>query len=109
MVHKAKWIKTDAWRGYYQAPYAVLGASDTGLWSDSPCPSDKVVAELTEFQKVLRDKGIQSEIKTTSSSNAFMGKRWVVVPSWEHKKALKIAKDYMKKNDDSTQYVHGVD
>jgi hypothetical protein len=106
--HKTKWIPTDAWRGYEQSVYAVLGSSDTGKWSDSPCPSDEVNKELKKFQSFLKSKGIDSELKTTKSSNVFMKKRWVVVSPKNHKRALKIANDYLKKDKES-QYIHGVD
>ena len=47
---------SDPWgRGSYPIPqYAVIGASDCGMWPDSPAPSDRVAAELEEFRKVLR-------------------------------------------------------
>lgn len=109
MVHKAKWIKTDDWRGYEQSANAVIGSSDTGMWSDSPARSDEVAKELQAFQSELNKAGIESEIKTTQSSNAFMVKRWVVVPAWEHKKAMKIANDYLKKKEGKLQYLHGVE
>jgi hypothetical protein len=107
MVHKSKWIATDAWRGYYQPAYAVLGSSDTGTWSDSPCPSDKVNEELKGFQGFLKGNGIHSVIKTGRSSNVFMIKRWVVVSQWDFKKAKKIAGNYLKEKE--TRYVHEAD
>jgi hypothetical protein len=101
---KKKWIKTDAWRGYYQSPYAILGSSDTGTWEDSPAPSDKVYKELKNFQTFLKSKGINSKIKTTQSSNAFMVKRWVVVDPTKFDEAKKLAKQYLEKK--KTEYVH---
>jgi hypothetical protein len=106
---KKKWIRTDAWRGYYQLPYAVLGSSDTGMWEDSPCPSTEVNKELENFRAFLRSKGIGSTIKTDRSSNVFMIKRWVVVPKEDFAKANKLAKQYLIEKKDETRYIHEAD
>jgi len=106
---KKKWIRTDAWRGYYQSPYAVLGSSDTGTWEDSPAPSYEVDKELKDFQAYLRKKGIGSTIKTERSSNVFMVKRWVVVPPNDFKEAKKLAKQYMKEKKEETRHIHEVE
>jgi hypothetical protein len=107
MVHK--WVATDAWRGYYQPEYAVIGASDTGTWEDSPCPSGEVGKELTDFQNFLKENKIDSVRKTTRSSNVFMGKRWIVVAKWDFKKANKLAKQYLKDKKAETRYIHEAD
>jgi hypothetical protein len=103
-IPKKKWIKTDVWRGYGRSAYAVLGSSDTGMWEDSPCPSDKVHKELESFREFLRNKGIDSSIKTEQSSNVFMVKRWVVVQPDDYKEAKKLAQQYLKEN--KTSYIH---
>lgn len=104
MVHK--WHSIDAWRGYSIPDNAVLGASDTGMWEDSPCPSDRVDSELNDFQNFLKKNGIESVKKTTQSSNVFMVKRWVVVSKWDYKKAKKIAENYLKEKKDETRFIH---
>ena len=110
MVHKkGKWVSTDPWRGYYQPANAVIGASDTGMWSDSPCPEDEVIAELDKFRDHLKSKGISSVIKAGRSSNVFMVKQWVVVSPWDYSKAKKIAKDYLKEKESETRFIHGAD
>lgn len=109
MVHKTtKWIRTDAWRGYEQPINAVMGASDTGGWEDSPAPSDKVNSEIDQFRSGLSVAGVKSKVVTTSSSNAFMVKRWVVVDKRVLKKAKEMAKTYLKGNP-SLSYIHEVD
>ena len=105
-LQKKKWISTDAWRGYEQSAYAVLGSSDTGMWKDSPCPSIEVHKEIEGFRTFLRSKGIGSTIKTTRSSNVFMVKRWVIVQSEDFAKAKKFAKQYLKEKRDETKYIH---
>lgn len=74
-----RYHRIDAWRGYAIPKCSVVGASDTGSWSDSPCPSDEVKAELRRFCKVLRDAGIRYRTRFGSSSNVFCAKRWIVV------------------------------
>jgi hypothetical protein len=108
-LQKKRWISTSVYRGYSQPPYAVLGSSDTGMWSDSPCPSDKVKAELSGFRAFLRSKGIGSTIKTARSSNLFMFKRWVVVPKEDFAKAKKLADQYLKEKEKETSYIHEAD
>lgn len=102
-----KWVKTDAWRGYYQPSSAVIGASDTGLWEDSAYPSYEVNDELENFRTFLKHKGIGSRIKNEQSSNVFMTKRWVVVPSYDVEKAKQLAKQYLKEKE--TKYLHDAD
>jgi len=102
-----KWVKTDPWRGFYQQKYAIIGSSDTGMWSDSPAPSNDVNKELTGFQSFLRTKGIGSKIMNEQSSNVFMAKRWVVVEPSDFKKAKKLAKEYLASQ--KTSYLHGAD
>jgi hypothetical protein len=108
-IKSKKWIKTDAWRGYEQSSYAVLGSSDTGTWEDSPCPSYEVDKELKDFQAYLRKKGIGSSIKTAQSSNVFMAKRWVVVQPDDFKEAKKLAGQYLKEKKEETKYIHEAD
>ena len=46
-----RYHKIDGWRGYPVPALAIVGASDTGGWDDSPCPSREVKAELRRFQR----------------------------------------------------------
>ena len=108
---KKKWVATGGYRGYEQSPFAVLGSSDTGTWEDSPANSYEVDKELKGFQAFLRSKGIGSTIKNTQSSNVFMVKRWVVVPSEDFKEARKLGKQYLKEKDkkNGLKYLHDTD
>ena len=98
----------DAWgRGSYAIPqYAIVGSSDCGSWPDSPAPSDTVAAELEDFRKILRANHIRSRISFTSSGNAFMAKRWVVVHSRDYPKALVLVEQYLREHHADTRYIH---
>lgn len=102
---------SDAWgRGSYSIPdYAVVGSSDTGMSYDSPCPSDKVEAELNVFRGELLKHGISSHYSSSQSGNLFMAKQWVVVSSKDFKKASEIAIKYLADHDYDTRYIHDAD
>lgn len=87
---RTKYVRSDAWRGYRQPVFAVAGVNDTGMWSDSPCPSNIVGQELRQARGVLRKHGLKSRTTTSRSSNVFCGKRWLVVPEPNLLKAKKV-------------------
>lgn len=88
--------RLDAWRGYSIPSCAVAGASDTGMWSDSPCPSNGVKAEIRRFQReVLRPLGIKSRTRSGSSSNVFCGKRWVCVSPDDFQRAAEATQRWL--------------
>jgi hypothetical protein len=99
---------SDGWgRGSYQIPqFAVIGASDCGSWSDSPAPTDLVYDELERFRVVLRKHRIRSRLVYTTSGNAFMLKRWVVVHSKDFAQATTLATEFLAAENKSTHYVH---
>lgn len=103
---KVEWVATDGWRGYERPKYAIAGASDTGTWSDSPCPSHKVKAELDELKKYLRQRGIRFREVITKSSNLFMVKHWVISSVEQFDDAVKEASDWIQKNYKTTNYIH---
>lgn len=104
---KSRYHRIDGWRGYTIPGSAVAGSSDTGTWSDSPCPSDKVVAELARFRKeCLRPAGIRSVMRFGGSSNVFCGKRWVCVSASDWEKANELTTEWLKANDRNTHYIH---
>lgn len=92
----------DGWRGYSIPILAVAGASDTGGWSDSPCPSSSVEEELKDLQNVYKKHGIYSYLAYTQSSNVFCLKRWVVVRGNQLKDAMKVEINFHK----DYNYVH---
>src|SRR5690349_9190507 len=99
---------SDPWgRGSYPIPqYAVIGASDTGTWADSPANSHVAATELEDFRKVLRTHGIRSRISYTQSGNIFMVKLWVVVNSRDFARGERLAKAYLKRMHDRTRLIH---
>lgn len=103
----SRYRRIDGWRGYRIPGPAVAGASDTGNWSDSPCPSDEVKAEIRRFQReVLQPAGIKSRTRWGSSSNVFCGKRWVVVDAADWPKAKELADAWLKANKYTTRFIH---
>lgn len=106
---KARYHRIDGWRGYEIPALAVAGASDTGMASDSPAPSDGVSLELANFIHYLRKQGIIAKEARTQSSNVFMQKRWVVVSKDDFDRAAKITVEYMAEHRDDTQYIHEAD
>ena len=98
------WNKTDAWRGYDRPYYAVAGSSDTGMWSDSPAPSDVVLDELNALKSFLKSKGINAKLSHTESTNVFMIKRWLIVDGPKFEEAKRLVKEYLKNN--TTNYIH---
>lgn len=100
---KRGYHRTDGWRGYEVPDNAIAGSSDTGGWSDSPCPSDKVDKELSALQADLKRNGIKTERATTQTSNVFCGKQWVKLkhPS-DYEKAMKIVEKHKRQGN----YIH---
>lgn len=98
----------DPWgRDSYAIPtYAVVGSSDTGDEHGSPAPTEAVHKELNDFRKLLTSKAIVSRIEHTQSGNVFMTKCWVVVDEVDLKKALSLAKKYLKETKNQTYYIH---
>jgi hypothetical protein len=107
---KQRYHRIDGWRGFPIPSRAIAGASDTGMWEDSPAPSNKVKAELDRFRKeALRANGIQSRVRTGGSSNVFMGKRWVIVSEQDFARAAQLTVDWLADHYDDTDYIHEAD
>jgi len=105
-----RYHRIDAWRGYRIPGPAVAGASDTGTWSDSPCPTPDVKREIQRFQReCLRPAGIPSKTRMGHSSNVFCGKRWVTVDASDWPKAKELADAWLKENKHVTDFIHGAD
>ena len=102
-----RYHRIDGWRGYWIPGTAIAGASDTGSWDDSPCPSDAVKAEIRRFQReCLRPAGIKSRQRTGGSSNVFCGKRWICVAPEDFERAFKLANDWLAEHNRDTRYIH---
>jgi hypothetical protein len=102
----ARYHRLDGWRGYSIPEYAIAGASCTGDWSDSPAPTDRVLAELADFRKILRKHHIRSRIKWGQSSNCFCAKVWIVVHSKDFARGRKLADAYLASTKSTTHYIH---
>jgi len=102
-----RYARIDAWRGYPVPRFAVMGASDTGDYEDSPAPTEDVKRELRRFQReVLQPLGIKSETRIGDSSNVFCCKRWLCVPQARFVEAAEAAVVWLESNRRSTRYVH---
>lgn len=93
------WVSTDGWRGYERPEYAIAGSSDTGMWSDSPAPSDKVTGELEGIKEYLSKNGIRTKEIATKSSNVFMVKRWLIPMVKDVERARELVAKYEEEND----------
>lgn len=106
----SRYHRIDGWRGYSIPGCAVAGASDTGTWDDSPCPTPEVRAELRRFMRtVLRPAGIHSRIRYGVSSNVFCAKAWVCVSAADWPRAFDLANTYIDDDDRgprSLRYLH---
>ena len=79
LLGRETYHRIDGWRGYSIPAFAVAGSSDTGGWSDSPCPSDSVEGEIKRVRAILKEHKIRSYVCWTETSNVFCIKRWVCV------------------------------
>ena len=93
MVKEVGWVSTDGWRGYQRPIYAIAGANDTGMWDDSPCPSDVAERELNDLKKKLR--GIPHEEMVCETSNVFCIHRYIIVPPFYLNKAKEIVSEHI--------------
>lgn len=104
---KRRYHKIDGWRGYWVPALAIAGASDTGTYGDSPCPSNEVTKELNRLRKeVLRPAGIASRTRCGNSSNLFCAKKWLAVSQADFARAALLAKEWLDENRRTTSYIH---
>lgn len=95
------------YRGYPVPALAVCGASDTGMWPDSPCPSDEVRKELNRVRReVLRPAGIKSRMRFGNTSNVFCAKRWLYVSRDDFPKAAQLMCNWLHEHDRELRFVH---
>jgi hypothetical protein len=105
---------SDGWgRDSYEIPgLAVAGASDTGDYEGfNPAPTDKVAAELKRLVDHLKGLGYRAKLGGyTTSGNANMVKRWVVVDMDDDFSRAKAAADkWMAEHKDDTTWIHDAD
>lgn len=102
-----RYHRIDGWRGYPIPGTAIAGASDTGTWPDSPCPTPEVLAEFRRFRReVLKPAGITSRLRIGSSSNVFCAKRWLCVPAEDFSRAQDLAAVWLEANDRNIRFIH---
>lgn len=100
-----RYVSTDGWRGYVEPIYAVCGANDTGMWSDSPCPSNVCESELNGAKNSLKLNKIPSKVMTTESSNVFCVHRYLIVPPKFLDKAKEILQNHINEIETRLLYV----
>lgn len=110
MRTQSRYHATDGWRGYSIPGNAIVGSSDTGMCSDSPVPTDKVLAEIRRFRReVLHPAGIKARQRYGSTSNVFNAKRWLVVSPVDFPKAAQLAVDWLEEHKSDTSFIHDAD
>lgn len=102
-----KYVRTGGWRGYSEPKFACAGANDTGMYSDSPCPSNVRENELGEVKKLLIKEGIKTKQIVCESSNVFCVHVYLV-PMLKHvDRAREIVREYIQNNE--TRLLYAVD
>lgn len=98
--------QSDAWRGWRIPVFAVAGSSDTGMFSDSPAPSNIVSDEIEAFRKELAKRGIRSYIAHSVTSNVFCMKRWVIVRGRDFERTAGIVKSELSELFNNSQLLY---
>ena len=107
---RSRYHRIDGWRGYRIPSLVIVGASDTGMADDSPCPSSIVKEEIERFRReVLKPLGIRSRLVRGGSSNVFCGKRWLRVSAEDFPRAAQAAVDWLARHRYDTQFIHEAD
>lgn len=104
-ILRTSYKKTDGWRGYREPVYAIVGANDTGEYSDSPCPSSVRKAELSAIRKALKAEGILVRQKVCETSNIFCVHVYLVAKPSEADRARQIVKEYLENNSTQLAYL----
>jgi hypothetical protein len=98
------YVRIDGWRGYEQPTYAVCGANDTGMWDDSPCPSNVAKKELDNAKEILKRNKIPTKLMTTETSNVFCVHHYLITPPSYIEKAKELVREYI--NNDVTRLIY---
>jgi hypothetical protein len=110
LPRKRRYHRIDGWRGYYVPRLAIVGASYTGEWEDSPCKGVDLALEINRFRReVLRPLNIKSTGIWGESSNVFCQKRWVCVAEVDFIRAAEATVEWMRENDRSLKLLHDAD
>jgi hypothetical protein len=100
------YVRIDGWRGYEQPLYAVCGANDTGMWDDSPCPSNIAKKELENAKAVLKRNKIPTKLITTETSNVFCVHHYLIVPPVYHNQAKELVSEHI--DNDVTRLIYAL-
>ena len=89
---KTKWVNTGGWTGYGSFENAVAGATDTGTWDDSPCPTPVRKREIGMAKTALRKAKIPHVTAWAQTSNCFSVKQHVLVAPGDRERAIELLK-----------------
>lgn len=84
------YVPSDGWRGRDEPVYAVVGAIDTGMRSDSPCPSSVRRVEVEHVVRTLSSAGIPTKVTTGQTGNVFCTAYYVVVKPKDVQRAAEL-------------------
>jgi hypothetical protein len=99
------YCKTDGWRGYNEPEFACVGANDTGMYSDSPCPTNIMEAELEAIKNMLLQNGVPTKQTVCQTSNIFCVHVYLVPQLKNVDKARQLVKQYLAENETRLAYV----
>lgn len=90
-------LTTNSWRSRMFVPIDAVGCCNwTGDWSDSPCPTEVVEAELKGFCKMLRKDKIKYKRTVEPTTNVFCQKVYILVDDADRLRALELAREHQK-------------
>lgn len=89
---KTRYISTGGWHGYVEPVNAIAGANDTGMWSDSPCPTDVCMSELRKVKQILRKNKIRYTSMICETSNVFAIHRYILVAPEDRQQSIPLVK-----------------
>lgn len=107
---RQRYHSIDGWRGYWMPARAIAGVSDTGEWSDSPCPSSQAMHEFKLLQSHMRQHGIRTITRHGRTSNVFCVKHWLtVVDPDDFAHAAQLTVDWLAAHNCDTAFIHSAD
>lgn len=102
---ETRYVRTDGWRGYSEPKYAVVGANDTGMSSDSPCPTHVNEEELKAIANELKRNGIETKKIVTETSNVFCVHVYLLAKIKQVTQAREIVKEFLANNETRLSYL----
>lgn len=99
------YVRIDGWRGFNEYKYAVLGWSDTGMYSDSPCKTEDGNNERDQIKVLLHAAGIKTQELISETSNVFCVHHSLIVKIKDFEQAQKIVQAFLDANDTRLVYL----